>query len=79
MIEFNNKPHSSLAHFYPEGTIVTGGLSKSFAAGGYRLGVMPLPRELKIILNALKSVSSETFSSLSVPIQYAALEAYGRL
>jgi len=77
MIEFTNKPHSSLAHYYPEGTIVTGGLSKSFAAGGYRLGVMLLPRELKIILNALKSVISETFSSVSAPIQYAALEAYG--
>jgi len=56
MIDFTNRPHSSLANYYPEGTIVSGGLSKSFAAGGYRL---------------------ETFSSVSAPIQYAALEAYG--
>lgn len=77
MIDFTNNQHSSLAHYYPEGTIVTGGLSKSFAAGGYRLGIMLLPEELNIIRHALKSVISETFSAVSAPIQYAALEAYG--
>jgi aspartate/methionine/tyrosine aminotransferase len=77
MIDFTGQPPSSLAHFYPEGTIVTGGLSKSFAAGGYRLGIMLLPDDLDIIRHALKSVISETFSAVSAPIQYAALEAYG--
>lgn len=77
MIDFTGNPQASLAHYYPEGTIVTGGLSKSFAAGGYRLGVMLLPRELDLILGALQSVISETFSAVSAPIQYAALEAYG--
>lgn len=77
MIDFTKRKHPSLAHYYPEGTIVTGGLSKSFAAGGYRLGIMLLPKELNIVLNALKSVISETFSAVSAPIQYAALEAYG--
>jgi aspartate aminotransferase len=77
MIDFTGRKHSSLAHYYPEGTIVTGGLSKSFAAGGYRLGVMLLPGALDIIRHALKSVISETFSAVSAPIQYAALEAYG--
>ncbi|MCF6290136.1 MAG: aminotransferase class I/II-fold pyridoxal phosphate-dependent enzyme [Desulfobacterales bacterium] len=76
MIDFTDNAQASLAHYYPEGTIVTGGLSKSFAAGGYRLGVMLLPETLEIILNALKSVISETFSAVSAPIQYAALEAY---
>lgn len=77
MIDFTDRKHSSLAHYYPEGTIVTGGLSKSFAAGGYRLGIMLLPKQLNIIRHALKSVISETFSAVSAPIQYAALEAYG--
>ncbi len=77
MIDFTDNDQASLAHYYPEGTIVTGGLSKSFAAGGYRLGVMLLPDTLEIILHALKSVISETFSAVSAPIQYAALEAYG--
>ena len=77
MIDFTDRKHSSLALYYPEGTIVTGGLSKSFAAGGYRLGIMLLPDTLNIIRHALKSVISETFSAVSAPIQYAALEAYG--
>ena len=77
MIDFTDKPYCSVAQYYPEGTIITGGLSKSFAAGGYRLGVMLVNQELGLILQTLKSVVSETFSSVSAPIQYAALEAYG--
>jgi aspartate/methionine/tyrosine aminotransferase len=77
MINHTAREHSSMAHFYPEGTIVTGGLSKSFAAGGYRLGVMLVPEDLSLVLEALQSVISETFSAVSAPIQYAALEAYG--
>lgn len=77
MINFTDRPHVSMAHHYPEGTIVTGGLSKSFAAGGYRLGVMLVPGSLELVLMALQSVISETFSAVSAPIQYAALEAYG--
>ena len=76
MIDFDEEPMSSLATFYPEGTIVSGGLSKSFAAGGYRLGVVLIPDSLKIMMSALKSVVSETFSAVSAPIQYAALKAY---
>jgi aspartate/methionine/tyrosine aminotransferase len=76
MIEFGDKPMSSLATFYPEGTVVSGGLSKSFAAGGYRLGVVLIPDSLGIMMAALRSVVSETFSSVSSPVQYAALTAY---
>jgi aspartate aminotransferase len=76
MIEFDDKPMSSMAKYYPEGTLVSGGLSKSFAAGGYRLGVMLIPDSLDIVMSALKSIVSETFSAVSAPIQYAALSAY---
>lgn len=76
-IDFTDYPQSSLAKHYSEGTIVSGGLSKSFAAGGYRLGVMLIPKQLHAILEALKSIISETFSAVSAPVQYAALEAYG--
>lgn len=76
MIEFNKQRMSSLAGYYPEGTVVSGGLSKSFAAGGYRLGVVLIPDSLEIMMSALKSVVSETFSAVSAPIQYAALKAY---
>jgi aspartate/methionine/tyrosine aminotransferase len=78
MIDFSGKPHASLSKYYPEGTIVSGGLSKSFAAGGYRLGVMLIPEEMRVIKDALNSVISETFSAVSAPVQYAALEAYSR-
>ena len=76
MIDFDHWPMSSLATHYPEGTIVSGGLSKSFAAGGYRLGIILIPDSLELIMGALKSVVSETFSAVSAPIQYAALKAY---
>lgn len=77
MLNFTGRPHGSMAIHYPQGTIVTGGLSKSFAAGGYRLGVMLVPSGLAPVMAALKSVLSETISAVSAPIQYAALEAYG--
>jgi aspartate aminotransferase len=77
MIDFDRWPMGSLATHYPEGTIVSGGLSKSFAAGGYRLGVVLIPDSLELIMGALKSVVSETFSAVSAPVQYAALKAYG--
>lgn len=76
MIDFDEWAMSSLATHYPEGTIVSGGLSKSFAAGGYRLGVILIPESLELMMSALKSVVSETFSSVSAPIQFAALKAY---
>lgn len=76
MINFSGHPHASLAHYYPQGTIVTGGLSKVFSAGGYRLGVMMIPDSMNHVMQALKSLISETFSAVSTPVQYAALEAY---
>ncbi len=43
MIDFDQYAMSNLATHYPEGTIVSGGLSKSFAAGGYHLGLSWFP------------------------------------
>ena len=77
MVDFTDRPFSSLSHYYPEGTIVTGGLSKSFAAGGYRLGVMLIPDALSVMIDGIKIIASETFSAVASPIQYAALAAYG--
>ena len=77
MVDFTNRPFSSLSHYYPEGTIVTGGLSKSFAAGGYRLGIMLIPEQLSAMIDGIKIIASETFSAVASPIQYAALAAYG--
>lgn len=69
--------HRSLARYYPEGTVVTGGLSKWCGAGGWRLGVMHVPAELSAnLLPRLLGVASETWSCVASPIQYAAIEAY---
>lgn len=75
-VNFREEKHTSVAHHYPEGTIITGGLSKAFSAGGYRLGLLIIPRELDGIMQALEAMISETFSAVSAPIQYAALAAY---
>lgn len=77
-VSFDQQPHDSLVNYYPEGTFVTGGLSKLFAAGGYRLGVCLVPESLKNILQPWSALISETFSCVSTPIQYAATTAYQR-
>lgn len=71
------KPYSpSIAKFYPEKTIVFGGLSKVFSAGGYRLGFMALPKGLEFLHSSYRSLFSETFSAVASPIQMAAIKAY---
>jgi aspartate aminotransferase len=72
---FNNK-YKSISNFYPEGTIVSTGLSKWCGAGGWRLGFVAIPNQLKEIRDSLKILCSESFTSVSAPIQYAAVEAY---
>jgi aspartate aminotransferase len=70
--------HISIARFYPEGTIISGGLSKWCGAGGWRLGTFTFPRSLNWLLDALAVMASETFTSTSAPIQYAAIRAFKR-
>ena len=71
-----NGAHRSIANAYPEGTIITGGLSKWCGAGGWRLGYAAVPSTLSHIASAMASAASETFSSVSAPTQFAALEAF---
>ena len=68
--------HQSLARYYPEGTIISSGLSKWCGAGGWRLGTFIFPKELQWLQEAMTSVASETYSTVSAPIQYAAVTAY---
>ena len=71
-----NYNYKSISNFYPEGTIVSTGLSKWCGAGGWRLGFFAIPNQLKDLKNSLKILCSESFTSVSAPIQYAAVEAY---
>jgi aspartate/methionine/tyrosine aminotransferase len=75
-INFSKDEFVSFSKHLPERTIVTGGLSKVFSAGGYRLGFAAIPEELSAMWQPLCAMFSETFSSVSAPIQYGAVAAY---
>jgi len=68
--------HKSIFEYYPQGTIISSGLSKWCGAGGWRLGHFLFPKELEGLQQQIAALASETFSSVSAPIQYAAVKAY---
>ncbi|MBN1446389.1 MAG: aminotransferase class I/II-fold pyridoxal phosphate-dependent enzyme [Bacteroidetes bacterium] len=68
--------HFSIARFYPEGTIISSGLSKWCGAGGWRLGTFTFPKNLYWLMDAMAVAASETFTSVSAPIQHAAVHAF---
>ena len=68
--------HISIAEFYPEGTIISTGLSKWCGAGGWRLGTFTFPANLSWLRDAMAAVASETYTATSAPIQYAAVTAF---
>lgn len=68
--------HESIARYYPEGTIISSGLSKWCGAGGWRLGTFTFPENLKDLMIAMCAAGSETYTSVSSPIQYAAAAAF---
>ncbi len=72
----HNGQHVSIARYYPEGTIISSGLSKWCGAGGWRLGTFLFPRPLYWLRDAMAAVASETFTATSAPIQYAAVRAF---
>jgi len=72
----HDQNHVSIARFYPEGTIVTTGLSKHLSLGGYRLGVALVPRCQRPVFDAMVRIASETWSTVSSPVQFAAVKAF---
>ena len=68
--------HRSIAEFYPEGTILSSGLSKWCGAGGWRLGTFLFPPQLRWLRDAMTAVASETYTTTSAPIQCAAITAF---
>ena len=70
------KDFKSIANYCPEKTIISNGMSKWCGAGGGRLGYFIIPESLNEIKNSLKTLASETFSSVNAPAQYAAIAAY---
>jgi aspartate aminotransferase len=68
--------HLSLSKYYPEGTIVSGGLSKWCGAGGWRMGFWLFPPSMGWLRSSMLVMASETYTSVASPIQYAARRAF---
>ncbi len=66
----------SISDFCPDQTIISNGLSKWCGAGGWRLGYFVVPNHFVKLRESLKVLASETFTSVSAPIQYAAIAAF---
>ncbi|TDD70819.1 pyridoxal phosphate-dependent aminotransferase [Actinomadura darangshiensis] len=68
----------SPARYAPERTVVTTALSKSLAAGGWRLGVARLPDGPfgRALRDSLLGTASEIWSSAPAPMQHAAAYAF---
>ncbi|MGJ6965448.1 pyridoxal phosphate-dependent aminotransferase [Streptosporangium sp. G11] len=64
----------SPADVAPERTVITSGLSKSLALGGWRIGVARLPSPA--LRDRLLALASEIWSSPAAPVQQAAAYAY---
>ena len=61
-VHFEGK-HKSIARYYPEGTIISTGLSKWAGAGGWRLGTFIFPPELRPLQDAMAIIASETYTA----------------
>lgn len=72
------RAHLSPARLYPAGTIITGGLSKAFSAGGWRLGyaILPSGESGAQLGKALRALASEIWSAAATPIEEAAIAAF---
>ncbi|MEV1167998.1 pyridoxal phosphate-dependent aminotransferase [Nonomuraea sp. NPDC049784] len=70
-------PYTSPADLAPERTIITTGLSKSLALGGWRIGVARLPAGAHALHRSLLAVASEIWSAPAAPVQEAAAYAFG--
>ncbi|TGY87989.1 aminotransferase class I/II-fold pyridoxal phosphate-dependent enzyme [Marinicauda algicola] len=74
-VQFDGR-HLSAARIYRGGTIISDGISKWAGAGGWRLGFFAFPKALSWLKDAMASVASETYTSVSAPIQHAAITAF---
>ncbi len=68
--------YESISQYYPEKTFISGGLSKWCGAGGWRVGFFAVPDQLSDLLENIKTLASESYSTVNSPAQFAAVEAY---
>ena len=73
---YNFSKFVSMGKIYPEGTFVTNGLSKSHAAGGYRLGYVLFPQHAIDLRRQFKKILATEYTAVSTPIQHAAVAGF---
>ncbi len=75
---FSNVPFVSFGKYYPEGTVVMGGLSKDLSLGGWRVGAAITPPTTggRALAKAMTNLATNVWSCVAAPVQYAALVAY---
>ncbi len=67
----------SMGTVYPEGTFVTGGLSKDRSSAGYRFGACILPSTCsEKRVTDFSKLAATLYTNITTPIQYAAVTAY---
>ena len=78
MVTYDAASHTSPAHFYPEGTVILGGLSKHMSLGGWRFGVAILPSGAAgaALARAVQAIAGCVWSCVTAPVQHAAMVAY---
>mgnify|MGYP001241148382 CR=1 FL=1 len=74
-LTFCNK-YDSISKYYPDRTFISGGLSKWCGAGGWRVGFFAVPDQLSNLLENIKTLASESYSTVNSPAQFAATTAY---
>ncbi len=73
---YNFSKFVSMGKIYPEGTFITNGLSKSHAAGGYRLGYVIFPQHAADLGTQFKKILATEYTAVSTPIQHAAVAGF---
>ena len=76
LITYDINKFVSMGKIYPEGTFVTNGLSKSHAAGGYRLGYVIFPQHATDLKQQFKKILATEYTATSTPIQHAAISGF---
>ena len=74
-LTFCNK-YDSISKYFPDRTCISGGLSKWCGAGGWRVGFFAVPDQLSDLLENIKTLASESYSTVNSPAQFAATTAY---
>lgn len=70
-VTYIDKQFVSFSEFIPNRCIISSGLSKSLACGGYRLGYFIVPSDIKDIIHGMTVVASETHSCIPACLQLA--------